>query len=373
MDKRNTRKPRVTRRGFLAGSGALITGAALGGAEQVVDAAQATQAAPRTLPSGMVDVHHHYVPEAFAKATKDQGGGNPPPWTLQESIDLMDQTGFATSLLSLSAFNIPTVPPDACRSCNDDGAKIVADKPTRFGLLASLPLPDVDASLKELERAYDTLHADGIGVMSHYGDNVYIGDPRFKPVHEELNRRRAVVFIHPHNAWYSGGAAGAGAPKFAGWGIPELPNDTTRAVLSLLSEAIPEQYPNIRWILSHGGGTLPFLLGRIGVLGSRTNGFKTSGFEAVRKACASFYYDMTNTVEASPVKAVLALAPLSHVLFGTDYPYGDGRNRNGEFVKEMRANLNHVGFTASQVSAVGHMNAHALFPRFAAKQAPKRV
>ncbi len=371
MEKRD--KSGVSRRGFLAGSGALITGAAIGGAEQTIDAAQATQAAPRGLPTAMIDVHHHYVPEAFARSTKDQGGGNAPMWTLQGSLDLMERTGFATSMLSLSAFNIPTLPPDVCRSCNDDGAKIVADHPERFGLLASLPLPDVDASLKELQRAFDTLHADGIGVMSHYGDNVYIGDPKFKPIHEELNRRNAVVFIHPHNAWYSGTGPNAGGPRFPGAGIPELPNDTTRGVLSLLAEAIPDQYPNIRWILSHGGGTLPFLLGRIGVLGSRTNGFKTSGYEAVRKACATFYYDMTNTVEPAPIKAVQALAPPSHILMGTDYPYGDGRNMNGEFVVEMRANLNKVGLNATQLAAIGHGNAQALFPRVGSKAAARKA
>lgn len=361
MKKRTTRHARLTRRGLLAGSGALLTGTVLGGAEPLAEAAQAAR--PAAPPSRMVDVHHHFVPDAFAKTTKEQGGGNPPPWTVQASLDLMDKTGFATAMLSLSAFNIPSLPPDVCRACNDAGAKVVADKPTRFGLLASLPLPDVDASLEELTRVYDTLHTDGIGVMSHYGDSVYIGDPRFAPVHDELNRRRAVVFIHPHNAWYASGASAAGAPKFPGWGIPELPNDTTRAVLSLMAEGIVDTYPNIRWILAHAGGTMPFMLSRIGVLGSRSNGFKTPGYEAVRKVAATFYYDLTNTVEPPSVNAVMALVPASNVLFGTDYPYGDGRNQDGAFVREMVSNLPRVGLTAAQVDAIGRKNAEALFPR----------
>src|SRR5262249_25203119 len=109
------------------------------------------------------------------------------------------------------------------------------------------------------------------------------------------------------------------------------------------------------------------------VLGSHVKGFKTSGFDAVRKACATFYYDMTNTVEPSPVKAVQALAPPSHILFGTDYPYGDGGSMTGDFVVEMRANLNKVGLTGAQVGAVGHGNAHALFPRLATTQTAKRA
>jgi aminocarboxymuconate-semialdehyde decarboxylase len=311
----------------------------------------------------MVDVHHHFVPPEFAKATKDLGGGDPPPWTVQASLDLMDQTGFRSALLSLSAFNIPGLPPDVVRACNERGAKLVAERPRRFGLLASLPLPDVDASLKEIAHAFDTLNADGIGLMSNYGDGRYIGDPSFAPIHEELNRRRAVVFVHPHNAWYQRTQNAPAAPKFAGWGIPELPNDTTRAVLSVMSEGTAQKYPGIRLIFAHAGGTLPFMVSRIGVLGSRTTGFKTAGYKAVSKTAATFFYDLTNTVEPPSVRAVMALAPASNVLFGTDYPYGDGRNQNGEFVREMIAALPHVGLTPSQITGVARTNAEALFPR----------
>jgi len=200
--------------------------------------------------------------------------------------------------------------------------------------------------------------------MSRYAEGRYIGDPAFMPVYEEMNRRRAVVFIHPRSPFYD--RTTSNAIKFPGAGIPELPFDTTRAVLSLLAEATPEKYPNIKFIVPHLGGTIPFLLSRTALLGSRTAGFKMGDYTRLAKTMSTFYWDLTNTIEPPSIKAVQALAPTSHLVFGTDIPYGEGDRSAGDgnqFAYEMIAQLPHVGLSQADLRAVGRGNAEGLFPR----------
>ena len=144
------------------------------------------------------------------------------------------------------------------RACNEFGAKLVQAHPTRFGLFATLPLPDVDASLKEIAYAYDTLKADGIGLLTSY-DDVWLGNKAFRPVMEELNRRKAVVAVHPtaanccRNLEY--GRLGPGSIEYG--------TDTTRAIIGVAFSGDATRFPEIRFIWSHAGGSLPFLAGRI--------------------------------------------------------------------------------------------------------------
>jgi predicted TIM-barrel fold metal-dependent hydrolase len=231
-----------------------------------------------------------------------------------------------------------------------------------------MTLPEIDVTLKEIEYAYDKLHADGIGMMSHYGDGTYIGDASFAPVLGELNRRKSVVFVHPRQVSYE---LPEPAHSMAGLKIPELLFDTTRGILSLLSTAAPETYPDIKWIFAHAAGTSPYVLSRVSLLGSRTKGFKMGDWNRLAEAMGSFYYDLTNSVRPTNVRCILELAPASHMMYGTDIPQGEGDHSQGDgnqFAREMAAQLVHLELGESDLHGVAYGNAETLFPRLA-KQA----
>src|SRR5437868_5949609 len=188
--------PAPTRRHFLAG-GIASFGLGAAAAVSTVPPAQAQSAAKTR-----IDVHHHFVPPAHADAMATRrSGGRPPKWSAQMSIEEMDKSGIATAIVSLVqpatwfADDIP-LSRKLGRECNEYGARLVQDHPGRFGLFAAISPPDTEGSLKEIAYALDTLKADGIGLMTSY-DNKYLGDPSFEPVYAELNRRKAVVYVHP--------------------------------------------------------------------------------------------------------------------------------------------------------------------------------
>jgi len=270
----------------------------------------------------------------------------------------MDKYGVETAITSIS-LGVETPDPAQrsrlCRDCSEYGAKMVAQYPKRFGLFAPLPLPDVDASLKELSYALDMLKADGIGLSSHYGDGMYLGDPAFDPVMEEMNRRKVVTFVHPKNT-------GVRVPQSPGSqyiNTPELPNDSTRAIFNLLGHGTTERYPDIKFIWPHGGGTSVFMLSRFAWSLSAQGDFAPV-YAKLKKAMSSFYYDLALTVSPSTIKAIREIAPASNVLLGSDYPYaGDPARSMGQVFAE----LPHIGLKDTELLGVVRKNADALFPR----------
>jgi 6-methylsalicylate decarboxylase len=360
----------VTRRGFLSDSGALIAGTVLAGEGLRTKTAAAEPQAAVTRPPRLIDVHHHfftpYARDLENKMHSTEPGGGLQTWTPEVSLRKMEQLGISGAVLSTSNWHGDTLSAqqrrELCRDCNDYGAKLVADHPGKFGLFASvMTLPDIDVTLKEIEYAYGTLHADGIGMMSHYGEGTYIGDPSLAPILDELNRRKAVVFVHPLEQKEENRSP-------AGLTIPEKLFDTTRGILSLLSTASPETYPDIKWIFAHSGGTGPYVASRVSLLGSRTNGFKMGDWNRLSRAMGSFYYDMTNSVRPPNVKCILAFAPASHLVFGTDIPQGEGDHSEGDgnqFAHEMAAQLTHVGLSEAEVQGFAHGTAETLLSRLA--------
>ena len=198
-----------------------------------------------------IDVHHHYVPpfHADVMATK-RSGGRPPKWTPQMSLDEMDKSGIATAIVSLvqpGAWFDDDVPLSRrlARECNEYGAKMIADHPGRFGLFAAIAPPDPDGSLKEIEYVFDTLKADGVGLFTSYGDK-YLGDPSFEPVYAELNRRKAVVYVHPTTPNCCGRIVPGIGPSTI-----EFATDSTRTITHIVFSGVATKFPDIRWIFSH--------------------------------------------------------------------------------------------------------------------------
>ena len=175
---------------------------------------------------GHIDVHQHYRMPGMKLAIPDNG------WTPARSVEQMDRFGIATGVVSCpTIYDLYDGTPQArvlARTMNEFAAKMVEDHPRRFGFFAALPFADTDGSLREIEYAFDTLRADGVGLFTNTGEK-WPGDPVFEPTFAELNRRKAVVFLHPivGNCCRS---LIAGVPE----GVLEFDFDTTRAVTSLL-------------------------------------------------------------------------------------------------------------------------------------------
>jgi 6-methylsalicylate decarboxylase len=299
------------RRNFLAGGIA-----ALGLGATNVRSAKAQAAAPKA----RIDVHHHYLPPAQAAAmAKNRVGAPPPPWSPQLSLADMEKGGVSTAVLSVMQpgvwFGNVEEARALSRECNDYGAQLRKDYPGKFGLFAAIPLPDTEGSLREIEYALDALKADGIGLFTSYGDK-YLGDAAFVPVFEELNRRKAVVYTHPTTPICCTSLIKGVSP-----GAIEFATDTTRTIASLLfgTGGTAFRCPDIRFIWSHSGGTLPFLIGRLirEQVVKKDPRMPDGPVPIVQK----YFYEIAQGNLPGQFAALLDLVPASQLMFGSDFPF----------------------------------------------------
>jgi predicted TIM-barrel fold metal-dependent hydrolase len=263
----------------------------------------------------------------------------------------MDRAEIATAVLSITNpgtwFGDDANARRLARICNEYAANLVAEYPGRFAMFATLPLPDVEGSLIELAYALDVLHAEGVAMYTNYQDR-WLGDPLFAPVFEELNRRRAVVYTHPSTNVCQMNVL----PEIKQAAI-EFGTDTTRTIASLLFSGAASRYGDTRFIFSHAGGTMPFLIDRFVQL-SELPALVSRLPDGLMPELKKFYYDTAQSANPTALHALTSLVPPSQVLFGTDYPY--------------RTSLDHVtglhgcGFSASDLHAIESDNAHRLLP-----------
>ena len=175
-----------------------------------------------------IDVHTHLIPPFWAEALKTHGGDPSgwasPEWSPEQAIRFMDDQEIAISVLSLTAPGVEGWKGAdriaMTKRVNDYGAELTQNKPDRFGYFATLPLPDVEASLAEIERCFESLRVDGVTLHSNYED-IYLSDPRFDAVWGELEKRAATIFVHPTRP---------PMPVLPGLPSPlvDYPSDTTR-------------------------------------------------------------------------------------------------------------------------------------------------
>ena len=306
-----------------------------------------------------IDVHHHILPPNYVDIVGDDRigplilAGKTPEWTPQMSIEAMDRNGIQTAVTSISApglwFGDSKQTIDLCRHCNEYAAGIRSEHPDRFGVFASLPLPDVDASLKEIAFALDELKADGIGLLTSYGDR-YPGDPAFAPVFDELNRRKAVVYFHPTNA-----PCCQCQPEIPAATL-DFPFDTTRAVVSMLFNGTFTRCRDIKFIFSHAGGTIPFLGERIARLQNRP-GFKDNVPDGVIAELERLYYDTALSANWLAFRSLFELVTPDHVLFGSDYPFAPEATMTGS-VKALQG----MGLDADVLKGIERDNALRILP-----------
>jgi predicted TIM-barrel fold metal-dependent hydrolase len=314
--------------------------------------------------AGRIDVHHHVLPEFYIEAQRGAGiTGSAyrgfPEWSAEHSLSVMETEDIATSVLSFTSpgiwFGAIDQTKALARQCNEFLARLASDHPGRFGGFGFLPLPDIDAALSETAYALDELKLDGITLLTSVDDK-YIGHAYLEPLYAELNRRKAVVFIHP---CYPPGT------EADGWDIPRMlidyPFETTRVAINLIFQGVMERYPDIRFILSHSGGTLPFLAHRVSIFDKSTT-FQDNYPHGALAYIKRFWFDTALSGDAIPLAGLSAVADQSRILFGTDYPYVSPDVVTGE----SRSFDAWDGFTDAQRAAVNRGNAETLFPRFAA-------
>jgi aminocarboxymuconate-semialdehyde decarboxylase len=270
-----------------------------------------------------VDVHHHVLPDFFWAATNEAdhpvGGIAPPAWSRESALSFIDDAGIDVAITSISTPGVHTgnaaAAKDLARRCNEFSADLVTEHPTRFGGFACLPLPDVDAALEELEYALDELRLDGVVLFSN-SRGVYLGDPSLTPVFDELQRRKAVVFVHP-NASPDASAHSLGLPD----SLIDFTADTTRAVAQMLYTNRFAGTPDVTYILSHAGGTVPYLAGRFAIVDKMNVIADAEGRSSAADTFRNLYWD-TALSWSDPVLAMLRdVVGIDHVVFGTDYPY----------------------------------------------------
>ena len=270
------------------------------------------------MPKRKIDTHQHFLPKLYVDAVgldllnAAMPGGVAPTWSVEAAIAMMDENGIDEGILSISSG--PTLPDAATllRKCNDHAAELRSRHTGRFGSFASLPLPDIDASLNEVSYCLDELKVDGFIAFTNY-NGLYLGDEHFTPLWEELNRRGTVVFIHPNQPPHE-------VPTVAPASVLEFPFETTRTATSLIMSGATNRFRNIRFILSHAGGTLPFLVPRIALSISMMPAVAERVGDTLA-AVRSFYFDTALSAGNSPLSALAQVADPDHILFGTDFPF----------------------------------------------------
>ena len=339
-------EPRLNRRDLLIG-GALAFGAA---AIPGVVPRAAAQARPHR-----IDVHHHISPPSWVDALKSMKKDTPPVtnWSVQKTIEDMDAGGVATAMTSpttpqVQGLDAPTAARVAKES-NEFAKKLEADHPGRFGTWAMLPLPHVDESLKAIEYAFDTLKVDGVGIMTSYGDK-WLGYQEFEPVWQELNRRKAIVYTHPTAA-----NCCVNLVRGVDEAYIEFGTDTTRSIFSMIFSGFAEKYPDINWIWSHGGGSLPSFAERFLIQVVSVPPYKDKFTRAiVQGELDRFYYDTAQVANSGAIDAIAKLVPISQIVFGTDFPYRTA----ADHAKGVEAH-----FKGDDLKKVDRDNALRLLPR----------
>lgn len=359
--------------------------------------------------SGLIDVHHHLVPREYANALEKLGvtkglGVQLPKWDVSKSLDIMDEHGIATSVLSISAPGVyfkdrdpsGSIAVSLSRQMNELCADLIRDHPGRFGAFATLPMPHIDAALAELAYSLDELHLHGLVLLTNY-DGYYLGDSRFDRLFAELNRRRAVVFIHPQSP---------PGQELSHLGLPEamldVCFDTTRTAFSLVVNGVTKKYPAIRFILAHAGGAVPYMAGRVGVTASMLAGLKGAApivADGIGKLAAishrledrlpeqlnyylrvkqnvlpegpdyflsRFYYDTALAASPHTFASLLTIVDSSHIVFGSDYIFAT----DAAVPTTIRGIHDYNAFTPDDLRAIERESALTLFPAFAETGAP---
>jgi predicted TIM-barrel fold metal-dependent hydrolase len=299
-----------------------------------------------------IDIHHHILPPEYISSLKSvditSAGNVPfPKWDLENTLSAMNNLGIATAITSISSPGIYFGDTDftlkLARKCNEFSADLIRNNSQRFGAFAVLPLPNIKASIDELTYTLDELKLDGVALLSNINGH-YLGDPKFNELYAELNRRKCVVNIHPNTP-----SDDKLPMKDARAAVLEFVFDTTRAVANMLYNGTLKKYPDIRFIVPHAGGTVPYIAWRI-----------TMGNRRAIESLKNLYYDTALSATPYALRSLQELAPSSHILFGSDYPFLP-KTMISSMIKGLK---DYNGFDDKIRKAIECENAKNLFLRF---------
>jgi predicted TIM-barrel fold metal-dependent hydrolase len=312
---------------------------------------------------GRIDVHFHQFPDFYKQELLARGpqttSGVYPEWSPEWALDLMDTMGIAAAVTSLSYpgvyFGDAAAAGKLARRCNDHAADLIEKWPGRFGGLAALPLPDVDGALSETRRCFDELKLDGVILLASHGGK-FLGDPSFDPLMEELDRRHVVALIHP--GLHPGSAAlDLPWPGF----MMEFLFDTSRAAVNLLFSGALERYPNIKFILSHAGGVIPYIAWRLGAAPQISKRVPNWPRERIAALLRRFWYDTALAPGMETFGSLRQVADPARIVFGSDAPFAPPAVIAEGIAQLARAEV----MSDAERLAVERDNGLALFPRFA--------
>ncbi|WP_289939128.1 amidohydrolase family protein [Streptomyces sp. S.PNR 29] len=310
---------------------------------------------------GAIDVHAHFITPRLRAEMEKAGHGGPdgmaaiPAWSPEDALSVMDGAGIAAALLSVSSpgvhYGDDRAARELARVVNEEGAALVHDHAHRFGLLATLPLPDLPGALAETRHSFDELGADGITLHTHYAGR-HLGDPFYEPLLAELDERSAVVFLHPTSPpCWEATTMGHARPML------EFPFETTRAVTNLVLNGVLDRYPRIRFIVPHAGAALPAVADRVAAFAFSTGDPPVDVLGALRR----LYYDLAGFPLPRQLPALLTLTGTDHILYGSDYPYTPDWVVHGLAETLVSSTV----LSTEQWQSVLRDTASALFPRFA--------
>jgi predicted TIM-barrel fold metal-dependent hydrolase len=308
--------------------------------------------------SNRIDVHHHLVPPFWAEALSRHGGDpsgwHSPAWSADSSLAFMDAQRIATAVLSLTAPSVTGWESagrrEMARRVNEFGAELVSRRPDRFGSFATLPLPDVDGALRELEYAFDVLRADGVVLLSNYAGH-YLGDAAFGPLWSELDRRAAVVFIHPAKPQIP-------IIEDISGPIVDYPFDTTRTAVQLVLNGVVVRSSRVKIILSHAGGFVPYAAHRFAELAPAVRTNVPPAPELI-EGFRSFYFDTALSSGPASLLALQNFARPGHILYGSDFPYAPA-----SVGASFTAKLDTFDFPRDVRAAINYGSARQIFARF---------
>jgi 6-methylsalicylate decarboxylase len=313
--------------------------------------------------SRTVDLHHHVIPDFYWKASSEDGnaagGITPPRWSLAGAIAYLDEAGIDVAVPSISTpgvhFGDDVAARNLARQVNEYLAGIKNDRPDRFGAFASLPLPDVEGALEQIAYAFDALDLDGVSMFTNAGGS-YLGDSRFDEVFAELQRRGAVVFVHP---------TASPDPIAHTLGLPDslldYPVDTSRAIAKLHYSNTFARTPDVKYVFAHAGGTIPYLASRFAIVDAMNviPGAQARG--PFLDALPRFYWDTASAFSDPVLHMLRSVTGLRNVVFGTDYPYP----RDAISISGLRQLQNTPELHDAERGALLGGSAARLFPRLA--------
>ena len=304
-----------------------------------------------------IDIHHHvFSPAYVAELTK---ANQAPPivrnWSVAKTLEDMAKAGIATSMLSVTtpqvSFTDAAHAKRMARESNEWTAKLAQDNKGKFGSFAMLPMQNTDDALQELAYALDVLKADGIGLLTSYGDK-WLGHASFAPIMDELNRRKAILYTHPTAANCCRTILTPEIPPT----VIEFGTDTTRTITDIVFSGTAARCPDLKFIFSHAGGSLPFLVERLIKLPIQDPKLAPRVPRGVLFELKRFFYDTAWTAHPGALASLTKLVDVSQILLGSDYPYRTGFDNVTGLID--------YGFAASDLRAIERENALRILPQW---------